>query len=137
MLNGVEKLPELGAAMPPVAFANDLSGLHVERCEQRGGAMARIVVRAPFQLSGPHREQWLRAVQCLDLRLLVHAESTSARSGGFRYNPTISRTFSRNSGSLDNLKVSLRCGWRAKARQMRFTVLRLNPDAAASDRVDQ
>ena len=42
-----------------------------------------------------------------------------------------------NSGSFDNLKVSPRCGCRAKARQMRFTVLRLSPEAAASDRVDQ
>ena len=32
--------------------------------------------------------------------------STSARSGGLRYRPTISRTFSTNWGSADSLKVS-------------------------------
>jgi hypothetical protein len=38
------------------------------------------------------------------------------------YSPTMSRTFSTNSGSLESLKVSLRCGCRPKARQMRWMV---------------
>src|SRR3954471_23720849 len=42
-----------------------------------------------------------------------------------------------NSGSLDSLKVSLRCGCNPKARQMRLTVLRLKPDSCASERVLQ
>src|SRR5271156_6083323 len=33
-----------------------------------------------------------------------------ARSGGFIYSPTISRTFGANSGSVLNLKDSTRCG---------------------------
>ncbi len=37
-------------------------------------------------------------------------QSTSARSGGSRYRPTISRTLSTNSGSLESLKCSKRCG---------------------------
>src|SRR5207253_9037071 len=45
--------------------------------------------------------------------------STSAHSGGFRYNPTMSRTFSTKNGSVDNLKVSTRCGCNENARQMR------------------
>lgn len=49
----------------------------------------------------------------------------------------MSRTFSINSGSFDSLKVSLRCGCSEKARQIRFTVLRLRPEAAARDRVLQ
>ncbi len=47
--------------------------------------------------------------------------------------PQYQRTFSMKSGSLDNLKVSLRCGCKAKARQMRLTVLRLSPACAASE----
>ena len=34
----------------------------------------------------------------------------------------MSRTFSTNSGSVESLKVSMRCGCRPKARQMRCTV---------------
>ena len=34
----------------------------------------------------------------------------------------MSRTLSTNSGSVDNLKVSARCGCRPKARQMRCTL---------------
>src|SRR5215472_2395703 len=69
---------------------------------------------------------WVRSNAWIWLFSSTH--STSARSGGCRYNPTMSRTFSMNSGSFDSLNVSVRCGCNAKARQMRFTVLRLNPD---------
>src|SRR2546428_3603080 len=53
------------------------------------------------------------------------------------YSPTISRIFSMNSGSGDSLKVSLRCGCRPKARQMRLMVMRLSPVACAKPRVLQ
>src|SRR5215471_18228469 len=49
----------------------------------------------------------------------------------------MSRTFSRNKGSFDNLNVWLRWGAKAKARQIRFTLLRLSPLALAIDRVLQ
>src|SRR6266571_530527 len=49
----------------------------------------------------------------------------------------MSRTFSMNSGSFDSLKDSVRCGCKAKARQMRLTVLRLSPQACAIERVLQ
>jgi hypothetical protein len=39
--------------------------------------------------------------------LISSTHSTSARSGGLRESPTISRTFSTNSGSVESLKVSL------------------------------
>ena len=42
---------------------------------------------------------------------------TNARSGGFRYSPTTSLTFSMKKGSDDNLKVSVRWGCNPKARQ--------------------
>ena len=47
----------------------------------------------------------------------------------------MSRTFSINSGSRDSLKVSLRWGLRANARQIRLTVAELRPQARAIDRV--
>ena len=42
-----------------------------------------------------------------------------------------------NSGSFESLNVSVRCGCKAKARQMRLIVLRLNPHALAIERVLQ
>src|SRR5262245_27418555 len=44
--------------------------------------------------------------------------NTSARSGGSRYNPTMSRTFSTNSGSGDSLNVSVRWGCSPNTRQI-------------------
>ena len=51
--------------------------------------------------------------------LFSSTHSTRARSGGLRYSPTMSRTFSTNSGSDDSLNVSERCGCRPKACQIR------------------
>jgi hypothetical protein len=42
-----------------------------------------------------------------------------------------------NSGSREGLKVSLRCGAKAKARHSRWTLLRLRPQAPASERLLQ
>jgi hypothetical protein len=53
------------------------------------------------------------------------------------YSPTMSRTFSTKSGSVESLKLSVRCGWRPKARQIRLIVLWLRPDASAIERVLQ
>ena len=49
----------------------------------------------------------------------------------------MSRTFSTKSGSVDSLKVSLRCGWSENARQMRCTVEIDTPEALAIERVLQ
>src|SRR5215467_8374689 len=51
--------------------------------------------------------------------LFSSTHSTTAFSGGLWYSPTTSMTFSTNSGSVDSLKVSLKCGFRPKSRQMR------------------
>jgi hypothetical protein len=65
--------------------------------------------------------------------VLVHTNG----SGGFRYNPAMSRTFSMNSGSVESLKVSVRWGCNAKVRYIRWSVLRLRPQACAIDRALQ
>jgi hypothetical protein len=49
----------------------------------------------------------------------------------------MSRTFSINSGSLESLKVSTRCGRSAKARQIQLTAVWLNPLRFAMARVLQ
>ncbi len=49
----------------------------------------------------------------------------------------MSRTFSMKRGSVESLNVSLRCGWRLKARQMRLMALWLKPVRLAIARVLQ
>ena len=49
----------------------------------------------------------------------------------------MSRTFSINNGSRESLKVSLRCGCSANARQMRWMVVGAMPVAWASERTLQ
>ena len=62
---------------------------------------------------------------------------TTARSGGFMYNATMSRTLSTKSGSSDSLKVSSCHGLRPNAFQIRLTVGWDIPNDLASPRVDQ
>jgi hypothetical protein len=69
--------------------------------------------------------------------LFSSTQGTTARSGGFRYSPTTSRTFPTNCGSGDSLNVSDRCGCGPNARQIRPTVVRPSPLATAIPRVLQ
>ena len=57
-------------------------------------------------------------VQRLDLRLLVHTEHNRAL-GRVGYRPTTSWIFSTNSGSLESLNPSSRCGLSSNVRQIR------------------
>ena len=67
-------------------------------------------------------------------RLFSSTHSTRARSGGARWRPTMSRTFSAESGSVESLKLSARCGRRPEARQARPTVAADGPEASATVR---
>jgi hypothetical protein len=55
-------------------LTDDPSRFHIERGEQRRRAMAFVVVGAPFDLTGPHGQQRLRAIQRLNLALFIDAE---------------------------------------------------------------
>ena len=76
------------------------------------------------------------SVQGLNL-LFSSAHSTMARSGGFRYRPTMVSSFSAKRISLLSLNVRTRCGLRPWACQMRRTLASLMPAAAAIVRVLQ
>ena len=69
-----QELLELGGAVAAVDGADDLAGGHVQRGEQGGDAVADVVVGAPLGHAGHHRQHRRRAVQRLDLALLVHAQ---------------------------------------------------------------
>ena len=114
----VETLQELLTAMAPMQFADDPTGRHIERREQRGRPVAYVIMRAPLRLARPQPQDRRRAVQRLNLAF-SSTDKSSARSGGLKYRPTMSRTLSMNNGSFDSLKVSTRCGCSAKAYQMR------------------
>src|SRR5664280_2231201 len=60
--------------------------------------------------------------------------NTTAFSGGFKYRPTTSISFSSNRGSLDSLNVCTRCGLRPRPDQIRCTVAGLTSLAFAIDR---
>jgi hypothetical protein len=62
---------------------------------------------------------------------------TSALSGGLRYRPTTSRSFSMKNGSLDSLKPSVRCGCSPKSWKWRATLLLELPVSAATERTLQ
>jgi hypothetical protein len=49
-----------------------LAGGHIKRGEQIHGAMAHVVVGPTLGLAEVHRQDGLRALERLDLRLLVH-----------------------------------------------------------------
>src|SRR5438445_2196817 len=54
--------------------------------------------------------------------LFSSQHSTNARSGGLRYSPMTSQNLASNCGSLDNLKVRVRCGLMSLACQSACTV---------------
>src|SRR5512142_2409388 len=91
-----------------------------------------MVPARPFFIGS---DGWVRSNACT--WLFSSRQSTTALSGGFRYRPTTSTSFSSNRGSFDSLNVSARCGCSPRARQTRCTVSRLTPTRAAIVRVDQ
>ena len=91
-----------------------------------------MVPARPFFMGS---DGWVRSSACT--WLFSSRQSTTAFSGGFRYSPTTSTSFSSNRGSFDSLNVSTRCGCSPRARQTRCTVSRLTPTRAAIVRVDQ
>src|SRR5437879_9167866 len=81
-----------------------------------------MVPQRPFVIGSPG---WVRSSAWI--WLFSSTQSTIACSGGFRYRPTTSVIFSRNFGSRESLKVSVRWGWILWARQILLTVDLLTP----------
>src|SRR6266545_2324636 len=91
-----------------------------------------MVPARPFFIGS---DGWVRSRAWIWLFSSTH--STTALSGGFRYSPTTSVSFSRNRLSLETLKVRTRWGWSPAASQIRPTVAGLTPATFAMERVDQ
>ena len=73
-LHLIEEGAELARPMPLLAGSDDCAGGCVEGGEQRGRAGGLVVVGAPLHLARPHGQHRLRAVEGLDLALLVDTE---------------------------------------------------------------
>lgn len=69
-----QEAEELLMTVAGLALSDHCTGGHIQRREQRGGAVADVVVGDALHVAQAHRQQRLGAVQCLDLRLLVNAE---------------------------------------------------------------
>src|SRR5215207_1873400 len=67
--------------MAAMKLTDNLASLSVQSGKQRGGAIAPVIMRAAFCLTGTHGQNRLRAIQCLNLRFLVHTQN----QGFFRW----------------------------------------------------
>jgi hypothetical protein len=74
-LNVAQELQELLVTMPTPALGEHATRGDVERGEQCRGPVADVVVRDSFDVAESQRQQGLRAVEGLDLALLVDAQN--------------------------------------------------------------
>src|SRR5262249_27921845 len=78
-LDGVQEADELLMAMALYASADDAAVEHVEGGEERGGAVALVVVGHGSELPWLHWQAGLGAVERLDLALLVERQDDGMR----------------------------------------------------------
>ena len=126
-------------AVALVAAADDPAGGDVQGGKQGSRAVARVMMAAPLDLSPldlspldlswPHRQQRVRAVERLDLRLLIDAQHQRMVGRVELEADDVAHPCSGQGQALvdeqwscDSLNLSARCGCRPKARQMRPTL---------------
>ena len=74
-VNAIKEAAELGRAVAPMQFANDLAAGHVEGGEQRRRAVSPVIVGASLRYAWPHRQNRLGPIQGLNLSLLVGTQN--------------------------------------------------------------
>lgn len=135
----VDLAQEVQELLVPMLGANTrdhLSVGHIECGEQGRRAVANVVVGDPLDVANP-----MGSTGCVRssawIWLFSSTHSTSAWSGGFRYSPVMSRTFSTKARSLDSLKLRERCGAMPAARNWRCAMSLLMLASAAKLRTLQ
>ena len=103
------------------AFADDLAGFDVERGEQRGRAVALVIMGHGSGATLLERQSRLGPVECLNLRLLIHAQHDRPVRR-VEVKPCDPVTFSSKSGSFETLNPFVICGLRPASAQMRPTL---------------
>jgi hypothetical protein len=129
-IDALEKFQKFLMAMAPMTLSDHFPGGDFQGREQRRRAVANVVMGFARRDAGAHRQQRAGAVRGLHLAF-SSIEKTMARSGGQRYSPTMSRTFSTNCGSADSLNVSSRCDCNSNVCQMRAIVALESPATSA------
>jgi len=132
----VEEFPKLDGTVSALTSPQNLASLHVKGSKEGCRAMPRVVMGAALHLSRTHGQQGLRAVKSLNLGLFVYTQDQSL-VGRVHVQPHNVPHLLNEERSVDSLKVSVRCGWRANARQIRLMALWLKPTLRANDRVLQ
>ena len=61
--------------MPRFALPDDRAVGDIERREQRGRAMSKVIMGGTLDITEPHRQNRLTAFQCLALAFFVHAQN--------------------------------------------------------------
>ena len=79
LIDGSQELQELATAMTPMQIADDLARSEVQCREQCGRAVAHIIMSAPLCNAKRQRQQRLRSIERLDLRLLIHTQHHCTR----------------------------------------------------------
>jgi hypothetical protein len=74
IVDPTQELPKLDRPMPPMALPNHLSGFHIQSGKEGRRTMPAVVMGAPLNLSGSHRENGLCAIQRLNLGLFIDAQ---------------------------------------------------------------
>jgi hypothetical protein len=73
-VDAAQKAQELPGPVARQAFADDHARLHIECCEQRGRAVALVIVGHRLRPTFLEGKPWLGPVKCLNLRLFVNAK---------------------------------------------------------------
>ncbi len=118
---GIDLLQEPDPLLMPMlwqAFRDDSTLRQFDGREQRGRAVAFVVVRQRLESAGEQRQALLRPVEGLDLTLLI-ARQRQRVLGRIEVQPTTSTRLSANRGSFETLNDFTRCGFSPLSRQMR------------------
>ncbi len=78
LFDGIEEVAELTGAMPLLGLADDFACSGIERGEEAGCAVTRVIVGSPLDLAGAHGQQRRGAIQRLYLALFIHAQDQRA-----------------------------------------------------------
>ena len=132
----LQELLELDRAVSAVQRPDHLAGAEVQGGVEARSAVALVVVRRALGQARPHRQDRRRAVQRLDLGLLVHAQHDGAL-GRVQVEADDVSDLGHELRIAASLNVSARCGWSPNARQIRCTADCVSPTSAAIERVDQ
>ena len=76
-VHAVEETNKLLMPVPRLALANDGPIEHVERGKLGGCSVPLIIVGLSFRKAGPQGQNWLCAIQRLDLAFLINTEHQS------------------------------------------------------------